>query len=137
MHFVLWFPAEGELWSPMCCIAWESQLRRANDSSSQGLLWAGMTLQSNTDNTSTRDLTRASAAGGLPECPQAVPPGTHPAAEAHRLMHVPQSHLTLATRRNKSPAAQLVPVAALLLNLLPLELPCLQSEQELSEACEV
>lgn len=122
---------------PSAAISQGQQLRQANDSSSWGLLWAGMTLQSNVDNASTRDLNGASAAGGWPDCPRAVPSGMYPAAEADRQMSVPESHLTLARRRNKSPVAQLVPVAVLLLNLLPLALSCLQSEHELSEACEV
>lgn len=139
------------LWCPLCSgshqkmscgypcadISQGHQLRQANDSSSRGLLWSGMMLQSNVDNTSTRDLTRASAAGGWPDCPRAVPAGMYPAAEADRQMSVTESHLTLASRRNKISVAQLVPVAVLLLNLLPLELSCLQSEQELSETCEV
>lgn len=115
---------------PCAAISQGQQLRRANDSSSWGLLWAGMSLQSNVDNTSTGELTRAPAAGGWPHCPRAVPSGMYPAA-ADRLRSIPEAHLPLASRRNKSPVAQLAPAA-----VLPLELCCLRSEQELSEACE-
>lgn len=47
--------------------------------------------------------------------------------QTDRLIRVPESHLTLASRRNKSPVAQLVPLAVLFLDLLPLNFPsCLR-----------
>lgn len=133
MHFVLWFPPEGELWSPMCCHNPGTSAKKGKWQQLPRLPLGWNDPAKQRGQHQHERLTRASAAGGWPECPRAVPSGTFPAAEAHRLMHAPQSHLTLATRRNKSPVAQLVPAAALLLSLLPLELPCLHSEQELSE----
>lgn len=102
---------------PRAATSWGHQV---NDSSSQGLLgleWCCKAQQQH------QTLSRRLSSWGLASLPTCCPFRT--------LMSVTEPHLTWASRRNKSPVAQLVPVSAP--QPSPTRALCLQSEQELSE----
>lgn len=129
MLLAFWFPPEGELWWPIYCHKpgaeaktgkWQQLLRLA-------LGWNDPVKQPGQQQCERPDWSLSS--WWLARLPKCCPfRGTSDSRSRQTDWLGRQSHIWLcASRRNKSPVAQLVPVAVLFLDLLPLNFPsCLR-----------
>lgn len=136
MHFMLCSHQKVCCGYSCAAISQGHQLKRENASSSQGLLWAGMTAKQHGQLQQVRP-DQSLSSWWFARLPTCCPFRNLPSSRSRQTDACPRVTSDFGHQKKQKPCGRVSACCCTAPQPSPTRAPCLQSEQELSEACEV